>query len=380
MKLRSIFFVLVLIATIVSCSKTPYKPDEKPDEKPEDKPFVQAPKIEGRIVNAYVTYYGNSIPDPNLVTHVNYAFAELYVVDGEYKGFKLQGREDRFRSVVDLKKKNPNLKICISFTHVVDNPDNRQGGGFSAMSSTQEGREAFANDCLEFINKWGIDGVDIDWELPGISWSGHACDVANDTQNHVLLMKQLRETLGKDKLLTYAGYIRDKLKVTGGYKYVDIRAVDSYVDFVNIMTYDLDEAPKHHSALKDSRAYWDCNRAIGAYFGAGIKPNKLVLGIPFFGRRSFSKKPTALKYKSILALDKDTYVINNWDSMASVPYVTLKSNGSFYCGYDNAQSIAIKGDWAISLGLCGMMCWEADADDSNQTLLKAMWNGVMEPK
>ena len=37
MKLRSIFFVLVLIATIVSCSKTPYKPDEKPDEKPEDK-------------------------------------------------------------------------------------------------------------------------------------------------------------------------------------------------------------------------------------------------------------------------------------------------------------------------------------------------------
>ncbi len=87
--------------------------------------------------------------------------------------------------------------------------------------------------------KWGIDGVDMDWEFR-LSWSGDpiAYDVAVDVANHVLLMKQLRETLGNQYLLTYAGYCMDKQQVPGGWRYIDIAAVEPYVDFVNIMTYD----------------------------------------------------------------------------------------------------------------------------------------------
>ena len=192
-----LFFLLVL-----SCNREKIQPEPKPDdENPEV--FVPLERIEGRVALSYVTYYSQGIPDPTLLTHICYAFAELYVVNGQYREFRLQGDESRFAAIVDLKKNHPQLKILLAFTHTVVNKDNAQGGGFSSLSSTDEGRKAFASDCLKFIEQWGIDGIDIGWEFPGISWSGHASNPASDTQNHVLLMKQLRETLGPNYLLTF---------------------------------------------------------------------------------------------------------------------------------------------------------------------------------
>ena len=346
---------------------------------PEEEVYVPSARIEGKVALAYVTYYGQRIPDPSLLTHIAYAFAELYVSDGAYHGFRLQGSETRFASVAALKNQYPHLKILLSFTHTVANADNSQGGGFSVMAKTDEGRKAFAEDCLEFIRTWHIDGVDIDWELPGISWSGHACDPSCDTQNHALLMKQLRETLGNDYLVTFAGYIMDKKGTIGGYKYVDLAAVAPYVDFVNIMTYDMDEAPHHHSALNDPDCYWDCARTIQAYNGAGFPRNKMVLGIPFYGRISYSGSPSAITYNKILSLDGNMYRIDNWDSEASVPYVTNRYTGLYYCGYDNPASIAAKGSWIRSLGMKGMMFWNYDGDDAKGTLRKAVWEAVMKP-
>ncbi|MBP3549445.1 MAG: glycoside hydrolase family 18 [Rikenellaceae bacterium] len=371
------FFAIVAIATammIASCSEDPYQSGiQSGGENDESEELL--PAKDGRVAIAYVTYYGKAIPDPMLMTHINYAFAELYVKDGVYKGFKLQGSEDRFRQVVALKKKNPNLKISLSFSHTVTNDDNSQGGGFSALAKSDEYRKAFAKDCRDFCSKWGIDGIDIDWEFPGLSWSGHACDPSVDVENHVLLMKQLRETLGTRYLLTYAGYVKNVIETDEGRKYIDIAAVDPYVDFVNVMTYDMDAAPHHQSALRDKSAYVDCERAIKAYTDAGVAASKLVLGIPFYGRISFDKSPGAIDYNKIILLDKNDYKIDNWDSDANVPYVTYK--GTYYCGYDNEKSIAIKGDWIRSLGMKGMMYWDYNADDNQHTLCKAVWQAVM---
>lgn len=369
-KLILLSFVVFLLITACEKENIPDIPVEEPE-----KPFVQAPKVEGRAVIAYVTYWGTTMPDANLFTHIHYAFAELYMRNGFYEGFKLQGKEERFRQIVNLKKQFPNLKISISFSHVVDNPDNMQGGSFSALAKSDTQRKAFAADCKAFIENWGIDGIDVDWEFPGISWSGAASDPAVDTYNHTLLMKQLRETLGNDYLLTYAGYVKDKIAVENGFKYIDVKAIDQYVDFVNLMTYDMDAAPKHQSALSDSRAYWDCVRTVNAYRAAGVAYNKLVLGIPFYGRHAFSGQQASLNYSTILTLDKKIYKIDNWDPISNTPYVT--KSGIFFCGYDNPKSIDIKGKWAMSLGLKGMMYWQYDGDDYKGTLRKATWNAVM---
>jgi chitinase len=335
------------------------------------------PRIDdGRHVTAYVTYYGKLTPDASMLTHINYAFAELYMEDNVYKGFRVQRDQSRFESIASLKKDHPELKICLSFTHQVENPDNKQGGSFSALCKSETNRKAFAEDCLAFLQQYNLDGIDLDWEFPGLSWSGAAKDPSCDTDNYVLLVKQLRETLGDAYTISYAGYCTDKKEVTGGWQFVDIAAMDPYVDYVNIMTYDLDEAPNHHSALKDSRAYMDCDRAVRAYLNKGVDPAKLVLGIPFYGRHSWSKSPTAKSYKDILKLDRSSYRRNKWDEIASCPYVETMA-GVFFCGYDNPRSIAIKGEWARKQGMLGLMYWEYDQDDAQGTLRRAVWNAVM---
>lgn len=325
------------------------------------------------IALAYTTYYASMLPDASLVTHINYGFAEVYVRDGVYQGFKLQGAKYRFNRVVALKRSNPDLKICLSFTHTVVNDDNHQDGGFSAIAASPDARRAFALDCKAFIDENGIDGIDLDWEFPGLSWSGAACDPAVDVANFTLLLKQLRATLGNDVLLTFAGYAMDRQHNTSGWRYIDITAAVPYVDFINVMCYDLDEAPHPHNAVVDATAYIDCQRAVENYHKAGVPFSKMVLGIPFYVRHSFSTSPTAVDYRKLSQLGSD-YVVDNWDDQARVPYVTY--NGAYWGSYDNERSIAIKGEWVRSLGMRGLMYWDAAADTDDHTLARAVWNAT----
>ena len=378
------WWCLLLAGLLLAGCGDPIEPEPEPVSEPEIDPEIIEPFVarndlinDGRHATAYVTYYGSLIPDAYIVTHINYAFAELYMVDGVYQGFKLQGKEARFKSIVALKQSNPDLKICLSFTHGVANSDNKQGGSFSALGKSESNRKAFAADCLAFLREYGIDGIDLDWEFPGLSWSGAACDPSADCDSYIAIVRQLRETLGDKYEISYAGYCTDKVAVTGGWRYVDIAGMDPYVDYVNIMTYDLDEAPHHHSALKDSRAYKDCDRAVKAYLDAGVPPKKLVLGIPFYGRHSWSQSPTAITYKSILKYDRYKYRRNQWDETAQCPYVETMG-GDFFCGYDNPRSIAVKGAWVRDKGMLGLMYWEYDQDDEKGTLRKAVWNAVMQ--
>ncbi|MEI3468795.1 MAG: glycosyl hydrolase family 18 protein [Bacteroides intestinalis] len=70
-----------------------------------------AERVNGRVALGYVTYYGKMLPDPTYMTHINYAFAELYVKNNVYQKFDLQGDKERFNQVKKLKERNSNLKI-----------------------------------------------------------------------------------------------------------------------------------------------------------------------------------------------------------------------------------------------------------------------------
>ncbi len=134
--------------------------------------------------------------------------------------------------------------------------------------------------------------------------------------------------------------------------------------------------PHHQSALYDPSAASDCSRAVQAYLDAGMPANKLVLGVPFYGRHSWTE---AINYKKIIDLDARSYKIDNWDNAASVPYVTY-NGGVYYCGYDNEKSIGMKGEWVLGKGMKGLMFWDYDGDDNQGTLRKAVWKSVMKSK
>jgi len=327
-----------------------------------------------RRIVGYVAYYGTKLPDPHLVTHVCYSFAELYLsADSVYQRFGLKGTDLRWRQTLALKDENPDLKILLSFSHTVSNSDNAQRGGFSVMSADSAMRHQFALDCLAFCEQWGLDGIDIDWEFPGISWSGHHCDPRNDSKNYTLLMKELREVLGNDYLLTYAANVRQTLTTEEGTLYINNKAVEPYVDFINVMTYDMCSAPQPHNAYLCS-GYWDISRMYNSYKAAKYPMEKITLGIPFYGRHEYDDgeyyyhtlETLMTQYPSIWTK------LHNEGWMAAVAY----KNGEMWCSYDDAWSIAKKSEWAKSVGIGGLMWWEASGDDIHHTLGKACYDGM----
>lgn len=74
---------------------------------------------------------------------------------------------------------------------------------FSEMAANDSTRTAFAADCRRVIDKFGLDGIDIDWEYPGSGTAGISFSSA-DKENFTLLMRDVRQAVGKDKLLTIA--------------------------------------------------------------------------------------------------------------------------------------------------------------------------------
>ena len=166
MKNRTLLFSCLLLGLLASCGgDDPLTPEK---EKPvvEVDPEIVEPVVprneainDGRHVTAYVTYYGSLTPDAYIMTHINYAFAELYMVDGVYQGFKLQGKVSRFETVVAQKKSNPDLKICLSFTHGVSNSDNRQGGSFSALAKSDANRKAFAMQVIQAVAQTATSAI-----------------------------------------------------------------------------------------------------------------------------------------------------------------------------------------------------------------------------
>lgn len=384
--MRKLLNLLLAVAaiTLVACGGDDTIPEPTPDPTPDTEKEENAlypdelyPAVDGRVVISYVTYYGSTIPDVKYMTHINYAFAELVVENDTYKSFRLKGKESRFKQIAELKKKKPSLKILISFANSSSDDYDSENpyGGFSAMAKSDVGRKKFAQDCLDFCKKWGIDGIDIDWEFPGMSWSDDvAYDRQVDVENYTLLMKQLRETLGDKYLLTYAGYVFDVQSTSdGGRRYIDIRAVDPYVDWVNIMTYNM--TSEAHSALSNPKLWVDCKRAVKHYTDKGIAASKLVLGVPFFSWNGDGDYTWSYKY-IVNSLDKTKYKIDNWDSASSVPYVTEIATGE-RATYENPRSIVMKGDYARGAGLKGMMSWEYGQDDAKLTLNKAMWQATM---
>ena len=151
-RILSCLAVLLIGACALSCVEDPYEAGPNGSSISGNEKVTHPQRKEGRIVLGYCTYYGSKTPDAEVLTHINYAFAELYVRDGQYVTFKLQGDEKRFQQIVNVKQQHPELKICLSFSHTVTNPDNFQAGGFSVMASTEEGRKAFANVCLSCAN------------------------------------------------------------------------------------------------------------------------------------------------------------------------------------------------------------------------------------
>ncbi|MBR7102978.1 MAG: glycoside hydrolase family 18 protein [Tidjanibacter sp.] len=310
-----------------------------------------------KVVIAYVTSWSSVIPDPAHITHINYAFGH---VTNSFDGVRIDNPQ-RLKTLVALKEVKPELKVMLSV-------GGWGSGRFSEMASTDERRKAFAKDCLRVVEEFGLDGIDIDWEYPTSDMAGISAS-PDDTENFTLLMKELRRVLPAEMQLTMAS--------AANAKYVDFKEAVQYMDFVNVMNYDMASAPQHHSGMYRSEMSpgITCEEGILAHVEAGVPMEKLVFGMPFYGRASGALEGFN-DYKNIVQLPEDKFTIE-WDDTAKAPYVVEVKSGDVVCTFDDPRSIAIKCDYIAEKGMRGAMYWDYDGDTEDHTLARAVWEGVM---
>lgn len=338
----------------------------------------------GPVIIAYVGGYKGEVDAAkiaaNKITHINYAFAN--VVDGKAVLANEATDASNFQKLNQLKGQNPNLKILLSI-----------GGwswskNFSDAVLTPEGQKAFAKSAIEIISKYNLDGVDIDWEYPAIAGEKGNIFRPEDKQNYTLMFEALRAELNslgeageKKYLLTTAvGAFQEFIDNT------EMDKVQGYLDYVNIMAYDYQDDKKaiHHANLYPSEKYKPSNSAktaIDAFIQAGVPTEKLVLGIPFYGRVYTTKKgastgigdPIVKQEESIGYPEIKEKLVNKdefyryWDDAAQAPYL-FNFYKSTFITYEDEVSVKIKCEYVRDNNMGGVMFWEYFSDPKGYLL------------
>lgn len=339
-----------------------------------------------KIIGYYPSWksYSGFTPDKldaSKLTHINYAFAYI----GQDNKIKL-GYPDKdpenFKKINELKSINPDLKILISVGGW------NWSGNFSDTASTEISRITFAKSCVEFITEYRIDGIDLDWEYPvggGLSTNSKR---PQDKQNFTLLLKEIHKKLDEQGKKDNKKYL---LTIAGGASNYYLNNIESnkikeYIDFVNIMTYDLHgpwdlysdfNAPLFNSSDTSPQYKISVESSVNAWINAGFTKDKLVVGVPFYGylyklnsnaNNGVYQKFTdgkALSYTSIKTNYMNYDYSKFFDSESKVPW--LYKNNTFI-SYDDAESLALKAEYIKNEKLGGVMIWELSQDYNNELL------------
>jgi chitinase len=346
-----------------------------------------------RAVVAYVFSENNVLQpgqiDARALTRINYAFANI--ANGRMvAGFA--GDAQNFAFLSSLKKQNPDLTVLVSV-----------GGwlwstNFSDMALTPQSRAVFIQSVMKFLTQYELDGLDIDWEYPGMPGAGHPFRSV-DKQNFTLLLKELRarfttETAKTHKrlYLTFAAGASDEFLVN-----TEMGKAQLYVDTVNLMAYDYyeegsDKITGNHAPLftnpNDPKKISAAD-SVAAFEKAGVPAAKIILGVPFYGRmwgqvpdtghglfQPGKPVPNAYApYSVIVSTMLDHGYARFWDEKASVPYL-YNAQKQIFVSYEDPQSIAAKCEFVLARHLGGVMFWDY-ANDPSGVLLHAIDDSLL---
>ena len=327
------------------------------------------------------------------LTHINYAFGTISKGECVVKNEKA---DEQFRGLVQLKSKNPQLKILISIGGWIDS------GPFSDTALTEESRKKFASSCVTFVKNRNIDGIDIDWEFPAAEGFDKKRFRKEDTQNFTSLLTELRKQLDelgkpdqKHYLLTIAAPASK-----GHASKIELAKIAPLLDFVNLMTYDFAGSWSPRTSFNSPLYTIDKNtgsvdQSAREYIEAGIPADKLVIGVPFYGRawacvedinhrlnQPHRKKHTLghssgeeWTWRDI----SENYVAKGipsyWDDKVQVPWL-YDAGEKLMVSYDDPKSIQLKAKYVHDHQLGGVMIWELSEDDAKASLLNAIQQGL----
>jgi len=318
------------------------------------------------------------------LSHINYAFVDIK----NNRALLHNESTDtvNLRQLSELKKINPDLKILISI-----------GGwswskNFSDAVLTDTSTQNFALSAVDIVLKYNLDGIDIDWEYPGMIGDSNVYR-PEDKEHYTALFKKLREGLDSLSRTTHLKYYVTTA-VGGSQDYIDhteMNKVQQYADYINIMSYDYvggwDRISGHHTNLYTSSGdndQYSAHRSIQGFIAAGVPASKIVIGIAFYGKgwQMESTDNNGLYRKAVKAargggfsylkdslVDKNGY-LEYWDRAAKAPYL-FNAEKKVFISYDNERSVKEKCKYVKQHHLAGAMFWEYN-NDKKEYLLKVI--------
>ena len=340
------------------------------------------------VIIGYVGGYRGLIPTDSIdiwrLSHINYAFVDVK----DNRAWLHNEKTDtiNLRKLSELKKIKPGLKILISI-----------GGwtwskNFSDAVLTDTSTHNFASSAVAIVAKYNLDGIDIDWEYPGMIGDSNTYR-PEDKQHYTILFRDLRQELDSLSKITRMKYYITTA-VGGSQDYIDHTEMDKvsqYTDYINVMSYDYadgsDSFSSHHTNLYVSSGdagQYSAHRSIQAFINAGVPASRIVIGVAFYGKgfQMLSTANNGLYQRSLkpargggFTFLKDSIIDQNgfkryWDNVAKAPYL-FNSDKKIFITYDDERSVKEKCKYVKKHHLAGAMFWEYFSD-RKEYLLKVI--------
>ncbi|XP_045129636.1 acidic mammalian chitinase-like [Portunus trituberculatus] len=328
--------------------------------------------------------------DPFACTHYLYAFAGLnndhtIKVGDPWADLCNGGGHCGYKKFTDMKAQNNNLLTLLSVGGwSVGSPP------FSLMTATPATRAAFITSAINLLRTHNFDGLDVSWLYPALNGGA-----PQDRDNFVHLLRELEEAMTSHGMMVTVSVAPTEEIASKAY---DIPGISQYVHFVSVMTYNFhgpwDPYTHHHSALypfiedTGNNFYFNMNEAIRYWLMNGMPAQKMVLGMPMFGRcwslntvtdtgyyapASAPPSPPGpwtlqwgfMSYAEICKAQKEYGWTIAKEAGCNEPYTYHLPSNRIWCSYEDRDSVAIKAKYAAGEGLAGLMVWSINDDDAH---------------
>lgn len=283
--------------------------------------------------------------------------------------------DELLRQATLLKRRNKNLKILLWVGGAFST-------GFSDMVKNHANRKLFIQSVKLALETYRLDGLDLDWEFPN--------GFTKERMHFSQLLHEIRREYQREHrtyLLTIAVAAPQSIVDTS----YDVQEINSYTDFVNIMTYDYHfytkttpftgfNAPlyKRHDE-GGIFAGLNINFTVNYWHSQGLDKNKIVIGLPTYGH-SFTlvnpfnaglMSPSSgfgsvgangfTTYTDICWVTKNNiYVTSVYDVETCSPYLY---SGTEWISYEDERSLECKTNYIKENGFGGAMIFSLNTDD-----------------
>lgn len=285
----------------------------------------------------------------SMLTHIFFycginfnAEGDVFLGDGNLSEQQLKIKEDALALVLECMREvcSPDVKISMVFGTNTGAPRNNP--------AMDDNRDAFIANLISYANKFGFDGIDIDYEFPVSKYDYAVFD------SFLISLKErmLEEMNVKEKALLSCAFGTRDINYS--------KEAFASLDFINVMTYDIADQDGYHSS------FWGCGPQASVYYESlGVEREKINLGIPFYGTQIHA------------LMEQYGYGdLTDYDYYKNIYYCPGYTYGIPTPVYFNSPAmVRDKTAYALLSGMGGIMVWHTTADIEYENEF-SLWRAV----